>query len=238
MGGLFDQLRDGLFGREGRAWAGSVEDLLFDGESVDRKIAVGDNEVVVTSHRLLAFTPDGDGENYRTADLPNVDDVRAGHVGEDNLVVHAVKLFLYGVVFLGVGFLFNFDEIIPLDAFDDAGEGAGQLGIGGLFGMMRQLLELIAMIDDVSRALGALFMLFGAFVVMVYLLTRERVLVVSVAGDEGNIAVPPGENAPENAVDDAVAELERVLFEPDASAAGERRSDAGADAGFKTDDPL
>lgn len=235
MDGLVGQLREQLFGRDGRAWAGSVEDLLFEGESVRRTVSLGDNRVVVTSHRLLAFTPSAGGENYRQADLPNVSDVRAGYDGEETLVAQALQVFLYGGILLAVGVLFDFESLVPTDAFSGTGEGAAQLGIGGLLGMMQRMLELIAMIDDISRALGALLLLLGAFIVAVYLLTRDRVVVVSVAGDGGTITVPAGEDAPESAVEDAVAELEAVLFEPDTAPPGGTRD---ADAGFKTDDPL
>lgn len=236
MGGLFGQLRGELFGREGRAWAGSVEDLLFEGESVRRAVSMGDNRVVVTSHRLLAFTPTGDGETYRQVDLPNVGDVRAGHDGEDTLVAQALRMFLYGSILLAVGAFFDFGSIVPTDTFDSVGEGAGQLDIGGLLGMMQTMLELIAMIDDLALAFGAIFLLFGAFVVVVYLLTRERVLVVSVAGDDPDITVPPGDDADASAVDDAVTDLESILF--DASGGPADDASRGADAGFKTDDPL
>jgi hypothetical protein len=236
MAGLFDQLRGELFGREGRAWAGSVEDLLFDGESIDRTVSLGDNRIVVTSHRLLAFTPTTGDENYRQVDIPNVSDVRAGHDGEDTLVARAVQVILSGAILLAVGVLFDFDSIVPTDAFAGAGEGAGQLGIGGLMGMMQQLLALIAMIDDIARAFGALLVLLGVVIVAVYLLTRDRVIVVSVAGDATDITVPPGEDASENAVEDAVGELETVLFESE-GVPPEEPTRSG-DAGFKTDDPL
>jgi len=209
--GLFGQLRGELLGREGRAWAGSVEGLLFEGESLRRAVSMGDNRVVVTSHRLLAFTPTADGETYRQVDLPNVGDVRAGHDGEDSRVARALRMFVYGAILLAVGVFFDFGSIVPTDAFGSVGEGAGQLDIGGLLGMMRTMLELIAMIDDLALAFGALFLLFGAFVV-VYLFIRDRVLVVSVAGDDPDITVPPGDDADDGG--------------------------RSADAGFKTDDPL
>ncbi|MFB6152248.1 MAG: hypothetical protein ABEJ40_10615 [Haloarculaceae archaeon] len=228
--GLLGRVVDRLTGREGRAWAGSVEDLLFEGESVRRRVSLGGNRVVVTTHRLLAFTPDADGENYRTVDLPNVTDVRAGHEGETNLLWQAGRLFVYAGLLLAVGFLFDFGTIVPTDAFSGTGAATGRLGLGSLVGMMRRLLSLIALIDDVARLLGALLVLLGTFVVGVYLLTRERVLVVGVAGDEADdIHVPLGEEGDAIDLDDAVAALERSLFERGPGGpTGDGRTSSGA----------
>ena len=203
--GLLDGL--GLGGTEGRAWAGSVEDLLYDGESVRERVELADgNRVVVTSHRLLAFTPDSDGENYRGVDLPNVADVRAGHEGEDNLLGQGARLSVYGGVLLAVGVFVDFGSFVPTDAF--AGAGAGQLGMGGLLSILQRFLSLIARIDEFARMIGALLVLFAVFVFAVYLLTRDRVLEVSVAGDADPIRVP----ADDDTIDGAVADLEVVLF--------------------------
>jgi len=53
-------------------WRGRVDELLYAGESIEERIGVGDAEVVVTTHRVLALTPSGDGERYRAIDRPNV----------------------------------------------------------------------------------------------------------------------------------------------------------------------
>ena len=46
-------------------WKSRVDDLLYDGETARETVDVGTSRVVVTSHRVLAFTPDADGENFR-----------------------------------------------------------------------------------------------------------------------------------------------------------------------------
>jgi len=53
-------------------WRGRVDELLYAGESIEERIGVGDADVVVTTHRVLALTPSGDGERYRAIDRPNV----------------------------------------------------------------------------------------------------------------------------------------------------------------------
>jgi hypothetical protein len=237
MDGLLGQLRTRILGREGRAWAGSVEDLLFDGESVRRTVSLDDNRVVVTSHRLLAFTPGSDGENYRQVDPPNVSDVRAGYEGETGLVLQAVRVLLYGVVLLAVGFAVDFETFVPTDAFADTGGAAGKIGLGSLFGLLQQFLVLIASLDDIARAIGAVLVLFGVFVLAVYLLTPDRVLVVATAGDEPDITVPAGDE--KDTLPKAVTALEGELFEAGREPpGGPETGDGPAADTVKPDDPL
>jgi len=213
------RLLDGVRETGGRAWAGSVEDLLYDGESVRERVELGERtRVVVTTHRLLAFTPESDAENYRAVELPNVADVHAGHEGEANLLRQGARLGVYGVVLLAVGVFVDFGSFVPTDAF--AGAGAGRLGMGGLLSVLQRFLSLIARVDEFARMIGALLVLFAVFVFAVYLLTRDRVLEVNVAGDDDPIRVP----ADDETVDGAVADLEVTLFEGDDPA---RTTDAG-----------
>jgi len=209
MSGVIGDLVTQIRGSEGRAWAGSVEDLLFEGEQVRRTVDVDAGRVVVTTHRLLAFTPEDAGENFRDVDLPNVSGVRAGYRGETTLVRQGARFLLYGVVLLAVGVLVDFSAFIPADAFGSNAGAAGRIGIGGFLGVMNRFIGLIAALDRYARILGALLLLFSTFVFGVYLLTRDRLLVVDVAGDGPDIEVP----ASGDALDEAVATLERTLFE-------------------------
>ncbi|WP_123536139.1 hypothetical protein [Halosimplex salinum] len=217
----FDRVR----GRGGRAWAGSAEDLLFDGESVEQRVDLEDgNRVVVTSHRLLAFTPESGGENYRDVDLPNVADVRAGHEGERNLLWQGGRTFLYGAILLAVGVFLDFESFVPTDVFSSS-EATGRLGIGGVLGLLQRFLGLVARLDEFARLIGALLVLFAVFVFGVYLLTRDSVLVVDVAGDDEAIRVP----ASDATLDGAVADLQAALFGTGATV--ESESGDLADAG-------
>lgn len=224
MSGFFGGLADRLLGREGTRWAGSVEDLLYEGETVRGRVSVGDNRVVVTTHRLLAFTPTREGENYRQVDLPNVDDVRAGYDGEDHLLPRALRAAVYGLVLLAVGVFVDFDSFVPTDAFDGTGEAAGRIGLGGMFAMMGQLLDIVARLDDAALVIGVLVCLFAVFVLAVYVLTRDRAVVVRVAGDTPDVVVPVDEAD----VQIAVSQLEGALFEPDGG--GDRERDASGTA--------
>ncbi|MFB6195135.1 MAG: hypothetical protein ABEI80_03115 [Haloplanus sp.] len=229
VGGLVDR----LLGRDGTRWAGSVEDLLFEGERVRGRVPVGDNRVVVTTHRLLAFTPTRDGENYRQVDLPNVADVEAGYDGEDNLLPGALRAAVYGLILLVVGVFVDFGSFVPTDAFQGTGEAAGRIGLGGMFAAMGRLLEIIARLDEVARVVGALVLLFAVFVLAVYVLTRDRAVVVRVAGDAPDVVVPVDEADAQA----AVSRLEDVLFGGTAGTDGEAR-DATAGADTDRGDPV
>jgi hypothetical protein len=229
LGGFVDR----LLGRDGTRWAGSVADLLYEGETVRRELAVGEDQVVVTSHRLLAFTPTRDGENYHQVDLPNVVDVRAGYDGERHLIGRALRTLLYGALLLAVGVFVDFGAFVPADAFSNTGA-TGRLGLGGVIGLVQQVLGLIARLDEIARLVGALVVLFAVFVLAVYLVTRDRAVVVRVAGDADDVVIPANEDRVN--VDAAVADLERALFgtdptEPDAGPTGR-----GADTAATTPD--
>jgi hypothetical protein len=226
MRGALGELVDRLLGRGGTRWAGSVEDLLYEGESVRQEVTVGDDRVVVTSHRLLAFTPTGEGENYRQVDLPNVADVSAGHDGERTLLGQAGRAFLYGAVLLAVGVFVDFGAFVPTGVFANA-DAAGRIGLGGVIGLVQRFLNLVASLDEVARLVGALVVLFSVFVLAVYMLTRDRAVVVHVAGDAEDVVVPIDDD--EVSADAAVADLERALFGADAET-GADSTDVGADA--------
>jgi len=218
MRGALDRFVDRLLGSRGTRWAGSVTDLLYEGETVRREVTVGDNRVVVTSHRLLAFTPTRGGENYHQVDVPNVADIRAGYDGEGHLLVQAAQAFLYGLVLLAVGVFVDFGAFVPTGAFENTGA-AGRIGLGGVIELMQRLLGLVARLDDVARAVGALLVLFAVFVLAVYLLTRDRAVVVRVAGEADDVVVPASEDAVN--AEAAVADLERALFDSDSGSESE-----------------
>ena len=65
----------------GMYWVERAEGLLYEGESVRETVPVGAGGIVVTTHRLLAFTPDREGPNFRQVDRPNVDGAEVRTVG-------------------------------------------------------------------------------------------------------------------------------------------------------------
>jgi len=216
MSGVIGDLVAQFRGGGERAWAGSVDDLLYESERVRREVDLDAGRVVVTTHRLLAFTPDDEGTNFRDVDLPNVTSVAGGHRGESTLVAQGLRFLLYGGVLLAVGVFVDFSAFVPADAFGSNASGAGAAGLGGFISAMDRFIGLIAGLDRIARILGAALLLFSTFIFGVYLLTRDRVLVVEVAG-EADVQVP----ASGDEIDDAVTALERALFESGENRGGE-----------------
>jgi hypothetical protein len=192
-------------------WADRADSLLYDGETVQDRIPAGTGGVVVTSHRLLAFTPDRDGANYRQVDRPNVDgvDVRTG--GEFRFLERAVKAIVVGSVLLAAGLTVSLDGMVDGISLESGGA-TSAVGIGGMLGPLQSTLDLLGHLDDLMRVFGGLALAFGAVVLAVYLWSRERRLVVSVAGGE-DIELDAPED--EGVVDRLQAALRPVPDQPD-----------------------
>lgn len=171
-------------------WNDRVEDLLFDGEAIEEAIDVGDARVVVTSHRVLVFTPETEGANLQQADRPNAEGVRIDASGRDQLRQFGVKAGGVGLLALVLGSLISLDGLL---AAPETGGAASRIGIGGLMSMLGAVVALVNLLDDLLRAAGAFALLVGVGAVGVYLWTRRRYLVIDVAGDE-TMRMPAPEN--------------------------------------------
>lgn len=163
-------------------WSGRVDDLLFEGEAVRESVPVGDGRVVVTSHRLLAFTPGTDGENYRHVDLPNVEGVTVRSAGETGYLEPGAKAAVVGVVLMAAGATVSFDGLLTSVAVDPSA--AAGSGIGGVLGLLDTLTTVLGLLDDAMLVAGALGTVVGLGALGLYLQSRERLLEVEVAGDE------------------------------------------------------
>lgn len=186
-------------------WSEQVEDLLYDGESVDERVDIRTATVVVTSHRVLAFTPERDGANFQQVDRPNVTGVSLQASGESKFLRQGARAALYGIVLVVAGLLLPIDSILGGVAMPNA---TGQLGIGGIMGMFQQMLTLLRNLDDFMRLIGALLLLFAVVPLGVYLWSRERSLVIRVAGEADPIRLP----APESDGDTLASRLEAAIL--------------------------
>jgi hypothetical protein len=164
-------------------WRTRVDDLLYDGETVERQVEVDEAVgVVVTSHRVLVFRPEFDGSNFEAVERPNVEGVRTGALAESDLLARGVQWLLVGVLLLAGGFLVNLDSLVA--SVDISGEGASRIGIGGFVGLVQTLLSLLAQLDDFLRIGGAILLFVGAVLIAAYVLGRERTMVLEIAGGE------------------------------------------------------
>jgi len=180
-----------------------IEDLLHEGESAQETVEFGPAEVVVTSHRVLARTPEMSGANLRQADRPNVVGVDTGALSNEALLTGGVKYALVGGVLVVAGFVLDFDGLAGDVALDPAtGE---QVGMGGLFRTAGRLFALLARLDELLLWAGALVLLASVLALAVFWYRRVPTVVVRVAG-EADIHLPrPGDAG------EAIERLERAL---------------------------
>jgi len=198
LGGLGD-----LFGSSSNIdWQGDPEDLLYEGERIEERVGFGAGELVVTSHRLLVFAPDSSGSQFETIDRPNVVGLDIGHDGDAGLLGRALKWAFGGVALVVAS---QFVDLNGLVGDVDFGSAAG-IGMGGLFGMLQTMLNLITRIDELMRIFGALAVILAMVMLAAYMLTRDRVLTVALAGrEDAVVAVPEG-------VDDDTVEAVRAAL--------------------------
>lgn len=205
MSGLRDRLAATLGDeRPDPNWADHVTELLYDGESVRESIEAGEARVVVTSHRVLAFTPDGDGPAFRQVDRPNVVGVTTGARSEGGLLARAARWGIIGVVLLGVGLVVDMDAMLG-DVSIGGGAGS-QIGVGGVLELVQAVLGLLRRLDEFLALAGLLVLGLAAVALGAYGLTREPTIVISLAGDEPDIHLPR-----EAAEDTTVARLEAAI---------------------------
>lgn len=198
-------------------WSDRVEELLYEGEEVTERVSAGDVHVVVTTHRVLAFTPEMDGENFRQVERPNVTDVAVRSDGETRFLMTGFRAGLFGVVLLGVGMAVDLGALMgDIDLTDTS---TGQLGIGGIHGMVQGMISIISSLDDYMRMIGALLLLVALVPIAVYLYSRQTRLVLTIAGGPDL----PIATSPDDA-EETVARLRDAILPDGATRSDSRRS--------------
>ncbi|WP_265109256.1 hypothetical protein [Halosolutus halophilus] len=160
-------------------WTDHVDQLLLDGEREVERIELESATVVVTSHRVFAFTPDVDGADFRAVDRPNVRNVTVD--GDENRRAAGWTL-ASGV--LGIGLLVTATLVDPTGVVDNIdADGPGPVA-GVIDGALRAVETLLAAFELALLGTGfvllALSLLFG----LRYGHSRSRRLVLRIAGDD------------------------------------------------------
>lgn len=165
-------------------WRDRVNDLLYDGETVRETVDVGANRVYVTSHRVLAFADDGDADaaNFRRVDHPNVDGVSAANDSDRRAFGKAVMWAIAGVPLVVAGVLVEVGGMLSLP--DSVQSGGGAAGAGGALSLFRDVFAALSLVDEAVAVLGGCLLALAAWNALRYARSRERVVVVSVAGDD------------------------------------------------------
>lgn len=205
-------------------WRERADQLCYDGESVVEAVPLDPAGVVVTTHRVLAFTPEADGANYRAVERPNVGGVTPAAEGSDRALSTAIKALVVGVVLVGAGQLFSLDGLAGSVELNDAA--TGQLGMGGMLATLQQVFQLLALLDDALVVLGALVLVLAAGALGWYARTRKRLLRLAVAGDEDLVVPAPEDESAVDRLDEAIRPDDGPTDRSaDRAAVDERRAD-------------
>jgi hypothetical protein len=178
-----------------------VDRLLYDGERVRESVAVADDRVVVTTHRVLALTPNADGANFRAVDRPNVEGVELSTGGTGRYLRWTIRPLVLGAILVVAGTQLDLGD--PLSGMDTSS--AEATGTGGILSTVSSLTSLLAVLDEVMLAVGAVCLLVVALLLGLYLYSRETALVIGVAGDD-DVRLPVG-----GGHESAAARLESVV---------------------------
>lgn len=203
-------------------WSARVEELLYEGESVASSVAVGEHDVVVTSHRVLAFTPTlPDAPNYRAIERPNVEGVTARDDSDPVALTQAVLWGVFGFVLVVGGFLFEMGDLISLpETYESGAVGTG----GGMVSLFETVFTALSLLDEAIAVFGLGVLAVAAYYTYRYRESREHVVAVVVAGAD-DVRLPVADEATQG---DATASLRAALDgAPTARSDGE---DADADA--------
>jgi len=192
-------------------WSERARERLRPGETVAETIPVGSSGIVVTDQRVLAFTPEGEGPNFRAIERPNVESVALRHVGSTGWLEYVGKGALAGVVGVALGLTLDLGGMFALGGVSD--EGAGAVGAGGLTRLLGTLNAALDTVDEVLLVGGLLAFAFALGALGMYVESRSHDLVIAVAGDEDLHVRAP------SSADDQDRRLERALdddtFGPD-----------------------
>lgn len=170
--------------------AASLSRLTYDGESIVDGAVVSGGTVGVTTHRVLAVTPGGDGPNVSTVERPNVESIEVAAAGDAAHGRRALRYGVYALVLLGGSYLFSFDSVGSVEP--SSGAGAGQV-----VGMAGAMTGLLAAVDDVLRSAGVLVLVVALVFLALYGRSRDRHLRIDVAGgDPVRVPLNRNEHAP------------------------------------------
>lgn len=183
-------------------WTERVEQLLYDAETESCRVAVGDATIVITSHRVLAFTP-GEGPRYRAVDRPNVGQVTVDSTGRTRAVAWSALFALVALSSGALAVLFSFADLVPDLGVDDGERTPGDDLADEPFGLLETTL---AALDLAVVAVALLSALVAAGFLLRYVRSRSRRVVIEVHGDE-NLEIP----LPTGAVGTAVVDLRTAV---------------------------
>jgi hypothetical protein len=165
---------------------GRIRSLLYAGEEPQAAVPVADGYLVATTHRLLVYTPRGDGTNLEVVEGPNATAISHDASGNAQLLQPIVYTVGGGLLLVVLGTMLNFQGLS-----DAVPRVSGGVGVGSILAQIASLLSLVGLLDELMAVAGALALLVGTALTGAYLYTRRSEVVVRVAG-ESDLRVPAG----------------------------------------------
>lgn len=165
-----------------------IRSLLYAGEEPRAAVPVADGYLVATTHRLLVYTPRGDGVNLEVVKGPNATAISHDASGNAQLLQPIVYTVGGGLLLVVLGTVLNLQGMS--DAVPSM-EGSGGVGVGNILAQIASVLSLVGLIDELMAVAGALALLLGTALTGAYLYTRRSEVVVSVAG-ESDVRIDAG----------------------------------------------
>lgn len=167
----------------GGSWTENVDELLFDGEREQQRVALEAATVVVTNHRVLVFRHGGDGSKYRHADRPNVTRVSVDVESAPGQLLWMTIVLLFGTGLLLVATTTNLAAAVGGVALDGG-------GLSGIAASALEVVETLLTVFDLSLLAGGVALVLVAAVIFIrYVRSRSRQLVLRISGDD-DIQVP------------------------------------------------
>jgi len=152
-----------------------VERLTYAGEEPTATLPVRDGVLVATTHRLLVYTPRGDGAVLQTVEAPNVTGLGYATLGNGRWRP-ALVAFAVGVASLLVGQTISVAP--PSVAVADSPVAGGGLGA------VTETIRLVGLLDELATVVGVGALLVAAGLLASDGISRDAQVVVRVAGDD------------------------------------------------------
>lgn len=164
-------------------WSEHVDQLLDEGERERHRVDLERATVVVTNRRVMAFTPDEEGANYRVVERPNVARVSVETDSAPGRLVWATLSVLFGT---GLLLLATATDLAGL-AEGAAGSTGDPTGVADA--ALAALATALTVFDLSILAASGLLLVVGTALFVSYARSRSQRLVLRVSGGD-DVALP------------------------------------------------
>lgn len=170
-------------------------DMLFAGEEIEEEIELEGARIAVTSHRLLAFMPEGGERRFDHEDRPNVLDARVQTAGRPDYLSWSVKSFVYGLLLVGGGYLLNSSGLLVQL---DGSRPSNTHFVGGVQQMIGMMVSAFSLLTSVLLLMGGILVFIALVCGALYFTTRSEELIIERAGRDP-IRIPTSGSEAEDA---------------------------------------